>query len=203
MLATSVAYADRPIEGHPTPLLNELLSDSINLSNNCSKVRIMEWRGGQQFTSRHKALMNETCNLVVDEFYDFVNDKGYPAERQVNPSYDVSGLSPGLHYRDLNDNYYRFQDRPTFCDINGRECSDNETPWILFGWTDKREQYVFIRSDYDISISVGERSLKVIWAHELFHVMSWETGSFNQHGSKKLDEMLAHQFTKFIGVGDI
>lgn len=154
-------------------------------------------------TDAHVEVMNNVCNLVVDNFYDFVKDKGYPADNKVLPRYSISVIPITDHYRSLNDNRYRFKDRPLFCGKDARHCRPGDSPWFLYGWTDKQNEYHFIRSDLQISESKDANAFRVIFAHELFHQLSWESGSFMTHGNAQIEEALAHSFTRYIGLGDI
>ena len=48
------------------------------------------------------------------------------------------------------------------------------------------------------------RNFMVVFAHELFHAMSYESGVFHQHsadGRENIEENMAQDFTEFLGLG--
>lgn len=192
--------------GHPEPFENELLKNAIVLTNNCSNVSIVEWRG-YDFSSKDVKIINDSCNLVYDKFYKFIEKKGIKAKDKIKPFYRLS-LIPwdesfdGRGYRNLNDSNYRFNDRPRFCSTNGRECSENENPYPFRGWTNIVVKIVFIRNDPIYSGFVNNK-FRAVFAHELFHSLSWESSAYSSHNNISLEENLANEFAASLGYGDI
>lgn len=200
LLTASTAVAS-PIAGHPEPLPEERLDPAINLFGRCFGVNIVEWRGSEP-TDQALRLINLTCNTVVDNFYPFVQRAGFSAPKHILPSYSLSLLPLNYRYRSLNDNSYRFRDRPKFCSATAEVCRNGETPLPLVGWTDWDHQITFVRNDPIVYGQVNSK-FQALLAHELFHVLSFESGVFNKHGSIIIEENLARKFTRYLGYGDI
>jgi hypothetical protein len=201
LLTSTTALSSSKVTSHPSPLESELLDSFTSLSDDCN-MTIDEWRG-QPLTNEHLSIMQDTCSLVIGNFYKFVKDKGFPAKNKSILDYKISALPITDSYRSLNDNKYRFVNRPKFCGKDNERCDDNEETWFLFGWTDHTIKRMFLRNDLDINKDNERAAFQVIFAHELFHVLSKTSGSFEQHRSFLIEEKLAHRFTKEIGLGDI
>jgi hypothetical protein len=202
LLTSTLAFSSDRVTNHPEPLQSEKLSSPPDLSGPCRNMVIDEWRG-QDLTNQHLSIIEETCSLVTNSFYDFVKDKGFPSKHQSPLNYSISAIPLSDSYRSLNDNKYRFSNRPKFCGRDSERCEDNKEVWFLFGWTDHTLSRIFLRNDLDISRENERKAFQVIFAHELFHVLSRTSGSFDQHRSFIIDEKLAHKFTREIGLGDI
>lgn len=190
LLISNIAGAEL-ISGHPTPLAYELLDNPISLTRKCSEVRITEFRGSE-FTENHVAALDFICNFTADHFYNFMKDHNRPVSRIVNPEFDLSLIPVGYNYRDLNDNYFRFDTRPKLCDNNGGRCMPGDTPLLLWGTTDWDNEYIFLRSDLDLDNEAERRLFIEIYMHETFHELSRRSGSFVDI---RLDEVLARKFT--------
>jgi len=202
LLTSTVAFSSDKVINHPEPLQEEKLSHSPNLSGPCEKLVIDEWRG-QELTNQHVSIIEETCSLVANSFYSFVKEKGFPAKQEFKLNYSLSVIPLSDSYRSLNDNRYRFANRPKFCGKDSEKCEESEDVWFLFGWTDHSISRVFLRNDLDINNTNERKAFRAIFAHELFHVLSRTSGSFHQHNSFIIEEKLAHRFTVEIGLGDI
>ena len=200
------AQADSKVVGHQKPLPNETLSQPLALSGMCSNILVKEWRGTKPSVDKIK-VMSMVCNMVVDRFYSFVKEQGFSATKRYNPRYSLSlipwySYSGGNEYRNLNDSSYRFVSRPKFCNDEGRTCKANETPWPLQGYTDRVDKFIYMRND-PIVYGKENKEFKTLFAHELFHMMSFETRSFHKHSSPKIEELLANKFTIALGLGRI
>lgn len=183
------------VVGHPAPLPEERLDTSYTLTGQCSGVDIVEWQGVPSVQAIR--VIDNTCNVMVDRFYPFVREMGYSASRRVAPSYSLSLLSTSTSYRSLNDNYYRFRNRPLFCNKEGGRCRPGEQPLPLIGWTDRDIRAIFLMNSTEAS------NFQALLAHELFHVLSFESGVFEKHHSPIIEENLARRFTIQLGYGDI
>lgn len=206
VLFASTAVASDKVNGHPTPLKEELLPQAIHLTRACENIYITEWKD-YSFSDKDIKIVDDVCNNVVNNFYSFVNSKGLKYNKKIKPFYKVSLLPwdesfDGRGYRNLNDFKYRFADRPSFCDTNGRECNENEVPFAFRGWTDLENQYHFLRNDPQIN-SKPNKKFNAILAHELFHELSWESGVYSSHNSVETEEQMAKSFTQVLGYGDI
>lgn len=195
LLTTGLAVASPKLIGHPEPLPEEQLSTPHKLFDKCNKISIVEWRGSVP-TIGALRLINTTCNNVVDKFYPFAREAGFSATKYVTPTYSLALIPSGYRYRSLNDNFYRFRNRPLFCNKYGQVCQTGEALHLV-GWTDHQHKIIFI----------GNNSLapkfQTVLAHELFHVLSFESGVFEKHGSLIIEENLVRRFTYKLGYGDI
>jgi hypothetical protein len=202
LLLSQVAWAEEKIVGHPEPLPEETLSPVIRLTGQCSDVNVVEWVGPQ--TTQAIQIIDSTCNLVANNFYQFVAEEGYAAIQVVKPSYRISLLlwDEFSGYRGLNDNTYRFVERPRFCSIEAKVCHDNEEPLQLVGWSDKQLRIIFVRNDVTDLFGINPKFTAIL-AHELFHSLSFDSGSYNQHQNIAIEEILARKFTEKLGFEDI
>jgi hypothetical protein len=202
LFLSATALAGEKVPGHPEPLLEELLSPSIRLSGQCSDVTIVEWDGAK--SQQAVQVMDSVCNIVANHFYQFVAQEGYSATKVVNPSYRISILpwDEFSGYRGLNDNTYRFVDRPKFCSASAGICGSDEAPLQLVGWSDIQLRIIFVRNDIMDLFGVNER-FTAIFAHELFHSLSFDSGSYYKHQNMAIEELLARKFTDKLGFGEI
>jgi hypothetical protein len=202
LLTSTLAFASDRVIGHPEPFESEKLSSPPSLLGPCRNMIIDEWRG-KELTNKHLNIIEETCVLVTNNFYDFVKNKGFPSTHQSALNYSISAIPLTDSYRSLNDNRYRFSERPKFCGRDNEKCENNQEEWYLFGWTDHYLSRMFLRNDLDVTNENERKAFQVIFAHELFHVLSKTSGSFDQHRDFIIEEKLAHKFTMEIGLGDI
>lgn len=147
-------------------------------------MKIIEWAGGPDHEG--VKIINAACNKAVKYFHI-----------KIKPKCNISLLPwKKNQYRTLNDNIYRFKDRSKFCSIEARICSPGEIPNLLEGWTDFNLKIIFMRNDpTDV---FGENSNFVtVLQHELFHIMSFDTGYYKQHSAAE-EELLASNFVESI-----
>lgn len=211
MSLSVTAFAnDSPYDkNHMAPFSSEKLPSPINLSDNCAGVQVIEWRPtiGQMRSTypseKAKATLNEICNLAVKNFRKFILSHNYIIGRIENFSQSVSLLpadiyNHGADLRNLNDSSYRFFNRYKEYDENG-----DVIP--IWGYHSRSTSHIFIRNDV-LAGNGKEANLefKTIFAHELFHAMSYQFGIFNQHSGNQTiaDEKMARRFTKFLGLGE-
>jgi len=202
-VSTAAFANDSPYEkNHMEPFGSERLSSPISLTGNCANVVIVEWRptpGRQVSTSpsdKAKTAINETCELVVKNFKRFVLLQQYTVGSVNNFSQTIS-LMPadiqnhGSDLRNLNDFSYRFNSRYKELDEDG-----DVIP--IWGYHSRSTSHIYIRNDALSS------NFKTVFAHELFHAMSYQFGIFQQYSSNQTatDEKMARKFTQFIGLGE-
>ncbi len=178
-LITNVAFADRKIVGHSTPLQNEFLENPVALD--CG-VTVQEVRGSLPQSYR---LLNRMCTLAYSNFFKFVEAKGLRVNHHNSFKWNVSFLPEGTCYRCLNDEQYRFSNRF----ISG----------AVIGYTSRNDRYAFITNIYD-------NEFDVTFVHEMFHSMSMYYGVYDNHpgswtNKTKADEKLASEFTEWLGYG--
>jgi hypothetical protein len=172
LLTSSLSYAK--VASHADPFPDEMLDTAIKL--NCP-ISITEWRGSE-INKNVIADMSEICRVSFELFPLFMESKGY---KIIDSStvFKASMIPDNWNYRSLNDTEFRFHTRVT------KE---------VYGYTFYRARYIFITSDYNL-----DRFYEV-WAHELFHAMSYIYQTFEQHSGNKLatDEKLAREFSYLI-----
>jgi len=119
--------------GTMTPLPRERLTNPIALKKSCKKISVVEWRSTQGYlnstsqSDKSIKVLNDTCNLAVNNFYRFINSKGYHITNEVRQrQFDTSiSLMPanisrdGDDPRNLNDITYRFLFRQKEYDNKG------------------------------------------------------------------------------------
>lgn len=203
VLFTSNVAADNPFTPGPmTPRAVEKLSNPIKLNDLCSEVTVIEWRptfGLEDSTgqsSKAIKLLNQVCNFAVKSFpkfinshYDFANEEEKLSQSLCLMPADVN--QDGQDVRNLNDVNYRFINRT-------KEYDENGIPFPIWGYHQRSTAHIYIRND------VFNTEFKTIFAHELFHAMSYQYGIYSQHNDDRdeADEKLARKFTKFLGLGE-
>lgn len=174
-----------------TPLQNELLKDPISLNSHCSGIIVREWRSTQSSLASNRLVY--LCQLVANNFYRFTRARGYKPDNTL-PSWNVSLIPLDSNYRSLNDNKFRFSNRPHYCSSTGRKCESNEAPLPVSGWTQWDIRYLFVRNDVIVNNSFNY-DFDYFFVHELFHVFSYTTGVRNQeYNPAYTDEVLAKEF---------
>ena len=184
-----VDYRSKEAKGEMRPLPQELLDKPIKLTDACSGVKIIEWRG-TKVSKKSAKIINKTCNMAVKGFKHFMS-------RQ--PGYYISGdiskfdtklclMSMGSSPRNLNDVDYRFKYR-----------SIKVTLW---GYFQRAADNIYIRNDV---LTEGHNNDEFVMtlAHELFHAMSYQYKIFHQHKGDKdqVEEAMADEFTEYLGLG--
>lgn len=189
--------------GHMLPYDDEKLPQSIYLEKGCKNIHIDEWINKNNSSVK---FIKNTCNQVSNLFYKFAKNSKRGKEKKwipkfVYPSFGVSILSLSYSFRSLNDTEYRFANRPSFCNHDGKEeyCNDGERPSPLYGYTSYTNKWLFIHNETmkDKSFS---KDFKYHFSHELFHVFSSESGFLPEKTSKYLieDEIYAEEFGKLV-----
>ena len=190
-------------KGHMTPLDYEKLAQPISLNGSCKQIRIIEWRptpgynNSTKLTSKSAQVVNDTCNLVVENFYRFMDSKkSYRVSRGTKFDTSLSFLPADLSRqgklpRNLNDIKYRFAYRS---DLNP-----------LWGYFQRDTDWAYIRNDVLNDDKTVNKGFVLVTAHELFHAMSYASGVFHQHKPESyrdsIEEEMAQQFTEFVGLG--
>jgi hypothetical protein len=182
------------------PTASERLDDPISLVGVCEGVEVIEWRATagykkQTGLSEDKIkIVKNVCKLAVNKFPEFAKKRGYKLTNSdkfetkvcVMPAkMELDGDSP----RNLNDINYRFSER-----------SDKDPLW---GYYHRYKNYVFVRNDVKLDNGKTNHHFKTVFAHELFHAMSYRYGMYNKHPGNRdrVDEVMAQQFTVYIGLG--
>lgn len=203
VLFVSNVSADNPYtQGPMMPRAVEKLSTPIKLNDLCAEVTVVEWRptpGLENSTSKSEKsikILNQICNLSVRAFPKFINVYyDFPNEKETLLQYlclmpaDVE--QHGQDVRNLNDINYRFFNRTKRYDEDG-------IPYPIWGYHQRSVSHIYIRND------VLNAEFKTVFAHELFHALSWKYGIYNQHLGDKdvIDEKMARQFTRHLGLGE-
>jgi len=209
LFSGNVAAVDHG-RGIMTPLQHERLAKPIYLNKSCKNIRVVEWRSTRGYynstspSGKSIEIMNKTCNLAVNNFYRFI--KATRKYNVRNQKFDTSlSLIPadiyrhGQRPRNLNDISYRFLYRSKDYDHNG-------SVYNIWGYHQRATNFIYIRNDVLQDNAKGEnRKFVVVFAHELFHAMSYETGVFKQHrpaaDRENIEEKMAQDFTDFLGLG--
>lgn len=195
----SNAQETKFISAHMSPLPNELLSESILLSN-CKGIKIIEWRKGSQ-SSKAIEIIDKTCKLSVDKFLSYANQKDYTYNIPNIKFTQSICLMPfkisddGSDYRNLNDYIFRFKER--------KLPLKNGIPVAVLAWTSHQNKEIYIRNDVLLENgSVNDRFVTV-FAHEMAHAMSFFYGIYQSHDGNReeQEEDLAIGFTEFVGLG--
>jgi len=178
------------------PRPDELLATPINLD--CPGVQIIEWRPSVQFPTTSgpspKAIqaLNEICKLVFDNFYLFAQQNSLTIKHNNQFVWYLCLMPGSAKYggrepRNLNDHFGRFYARPPL----------DENVYYA-GWTAHQRHKIFMKNDVlDETGEINPITLTV-FAHELFHALSWYYGIFHD---PEVDETLAQEFTQYLGLG--
>ncbi len=199
------AHAER--KGHMLPLEEEKLSKPLFLTGSCRQVKVVEWRpakGWEQSTGYSPValdVLNDICQTVLAKFPVFVIKKGYQINTDFVFTQNIS-LIPGTRkyngfgYRNLNDVKYRFLNR-------SKEYDEFGEVYPIWGYFHRDASYIYIRNDVlneDMTVNL---KFKTVFAHELFHALSYQYDIYNQHRGNKdqVDEELSQKFTEYLGLG--
>lgn len=178
----------------------EKLSSPVVLDGLCSEVFIIEWRptpGLENYTSKSEKsikILNKVCNFAVRSFFKFINIHTINEKEKFSQTLCLMPAeidNHGQDVRNLNDINFRFSDRT-------KEFDENGIPYPIWGYHQRSAAYIYIRND------VQSVEFKTVFAHELFHALSWQYGVYNRHyGNKdKAEERMARRFTRFIGYNE-
>ena len=179
-----------------TPLPNEELSQSLSLTNACSKVNIVEWRqdGGPNEIAKNK--LNAICNKVIGDFPRFFKNKEYNVTPIENFTQSVSIIPIDNGFRNLNDIIFRFSTRSFI------EYDENGDLITILGYHQRATSFIYIYNQVLIDGKLNKQ-FRTVFAHELFHALSYQFGIFYQHDGNKneTEEEMAQDFTEFMGYG--
>jgi len=192
--------------GQMTPFAEELLAQPVELEG-CPGVRIVEWRptSGREATTGPTpaavSVLSAVCAVAIDAFDAFVAvEVPFPVPAPADVRVDVSLLptgSDGPVARTLADHDGRFARRDKTFTHDG-------AVHRIGGYTDFASGQVFVRHDVLTGDGSANAYVAMIFAHELFHAMSWQSGLFMTHGVPRgeADERLARRFTASLGLDE-
>lgn len=187
------------------PLPSELLAEPIDLPE-CPGIRIIEWRGtaGRTASTRPSTAAIRVIDCVCDAarrgFDDFVARQGIPTTKHSALHADVCLLPAdarsGEEYRNLNDVTWRFRSR-SFAHAG------SALPRV-WGYHQRSTQTVYLRNDVFNEDGTPNRRFETVFAHEMFHALSYESGLYERHAGDKdaEEEAMARRFTRGLGIGE-
>lgn len=181
-----------------TPLPEEKLTKSIFLTEKCALVEIVEWRGGNEAERKEEvAELDRICQQVVEKFPVFIKEKtDFKLSEDRGFSQSISVIPVNSEFRNLNDVEFRFSTR------SGIEYDENGEVEPIWGYHQRATSFIYI---YNLVRTKGKLNLqfRTVFAHELFHALSFKLGIFHQHTGDKnqKEEEMAQQFTEWMGWG--
>ena len=181
-------------KGPMQPLTNELLQNSIPLTDECKNISIVEWKSHSKESLNTKISVDnidKVCNKSVKNFFVFSNQK----KSKLLPI-KISLLPASSDYRNLNDSEFRFVFRSGNYDNQG-----NLIP--IFGYFQRSISHIYLINEVlkkEKENWIINPTFKNVFIHEIFHALSYQTGLFHKHvGDKDLkDEKLAVKFANLI-----
>jgi hypothetical protein len=188
------------------PLSSERLPEPILLPG-CPGVRIVEWRPTPGYatatrpSNRAIAHLDGVCASARRAFAAFASTEGFVPAPTSALNVDVC-LMPaaqdrgGDDYRNLNDVASRFRARQF--EHQGYDASR------VWGYHQRSTGTVYMRNDVLRDDGSWNPRFATVFAHEMFHAMSYESGAYEQHrGNKELaEETMARRFTRSLGLGE-
>lgn len=186
------------------PLPNERLPNPISLSDKCSNVNIVEWRGTKP-SNKARNIIDNLCNDTVEGFNQFMQKQHIQPSKNLTLKFYISlSLIPadldydGAEHRNLNDLTFRFASR-------SKEYDQNGDVYPIWGYSLRQSHFIFVRNDVLTEKNEPSYPFQVVLAHELGHALSYHYGIYDQHGSNKdvKEENMIRRFTKFLGFQDI
>lgn len=201
-LLPSSAVAEEKIVGNMMPFVSEMLPEPIRLKDSCKEVKVVEWKptpGYERFTSPSKKsirILNQVCNLAVSKFRSFVTKRGYHLSNKALTLKQSVSILPadldrsGSEYRNLNDIEFRFFNRSKEFDENGKA-------YAIWGYFQRHESFIYVRNDVLDDNGDRNKEFEKVFAHELFHAMSYTNGVYQQHKGNQdsQEEYLAMRFS--------
>lgn len=187
------------------PWLSEKLQTLLDLPN-CPWVKVIEWRtpskinyGGPSITAQ-KAL-GDVCAKAVKNFPFYVKSYKYNIVFDASKFHQSLCLIPaleeseGLKFRNLNDYLFRFKDREKSYDNQGKLN-------MIWGYTNFHNNTTYVRNDVLNEDATINKKTITIFAHELYHAMSWQFHVNDAyHNDTKIEEEMAIKFTVWLGIG--
>lgn len=175
-------------KGPMQPLAQEKLTRPVALKDKCSKVVIVEWQSQNKNslqTSQSEQVLSDVCNTVVDKFYTYTRqNKKYDLVQNVSILIGDSGR------RHLNDASSRFYFRSA--NYEGGQIVP------ILGYHQRAANHIYIFNQILFQDKNGNwianPEFKTVWAHELYHALSYQTGLFHKRpGDKEQKEEQAAQ----------
>lgn len=197
ILTIGIAGADEKVIGHMHSLENEKLKNSIALTN-CDGVRIIEWRTLPSISSAKQSIdiIDRTCVLAVSKFHAFLQKEGIDNVSKEKFTWNIVIIPYDSEYRSLNDNLNRFQTREKYYRSDGSSL-------LIPGYTQHQLKDIFVVNEILKSDGSANDRFITIFAHEMFHALSYHNGIYQHHSGDKgqKDERLAIKFTMWLGLG--
>lgn len=187
------AHTDANSSRLMTPLPEEKLEQSIFLSGKCAHVEIVEWRGSRQ----DSVLLDAICQEVLDKFPLFIKEKtNFKLSRTELFSQSLSVIPFNSKFRNLNDTEFRFSAR------SGIEYDEDGAVMPILGYHQRSTSFIYVYNVVKIDGKLNPQ-FRTVFAHELFHALSFQWGIFQQHsGDKNIkEEEMAQEFTNWLGYG--
>lgn len=181
-----------------TPLPEEQLDNPVNLTQDCQKVQIQEWRATAKLSNTIPSemavkVMDQACHWAVKNFPAFVTARGYQLDNYYSPTVHLSIIPADLNHhgadpRNLNDIIHRFSTRTQHRDQNGEVIP-------IWGYFQRSTLHIYLRNDILLGSVININFIHT-FIHEMFHAMSWQFGIFSQHRNspETEEEQLAEQF---------
>lgn len=183
------------------PQSYEKLESPIRLIDGCDDIFIQEWRSTPGLmettgpTSKSIKVINEICNLSLNKFPEFAKKKGFVIKSVDEKFHTTICMMPADVYdqgtapRNLNDLKFRFAKRTI--------------RYPLWGYFQRQQNYLYLRNDVLRNNGRINYRFKTVFAHELYHALSYYYGIYYQYsGDKnKIDEQLAQDFSAYLGLG--
>lgn len=186
------------------PWASERLATPISLPN-CPWVTVIEWRapagttrGGPSEVARK--VLGNTCEKAVQAFPKYlkihklnvvVDPQKFHQSLCLMPALDAEGSK----MRNLNDSVFRFKDREKSYGEFGRVD-------IIWGYTNFHNNSTYMRNDVINEDGSINKKTVTIFAHELYHAMSWQYQVNNlYYNDAKTEEEMALNFTQYLGLG--
>lgn len=203
ILFSSLSFGD-DLYSTMAPLPSEKLSQPIALTGSCKLVKVVEWRptpNQESQTSINKKsidILNFICKKVIKNFPKFIETQKYKLNEELKLSQSLS-LMPadlknhGRDFRNLNDLTYRFKNRT-------KEYDENGNPYPIWGYHQRASSFIYMRNDVLNENGEINKGFEIVFAHELFHSLSWKFGIYQQHKGNKdiIEEEMARKFTMFL-----
>lgn len=180
------------------PLTSELLSKEMNLPH-CPWIKIIEWRASEK--NRYgpslaaQKVLGDTCRIAVKNFPIFLKLHKFNVSFDKNFHQDLCLIPIGNDARNLNDISFRFTNREKTYDPNGRVD-------VIWGYTDFVSHTTFMRNDIIDQNGLINKEVVTVFAHELYHAMSWymKVNDIYRNDSR-IEEKMAQEFTEFMKLG--
>lgn len=183
---------DIKIAGRIMPLRHELLQETISLSNNCTDIKIIEWRDLEKINKSDRIMITNKlsfiCNKAINLFQKFSNEHNINVAFTI-PKATISIIPEDNNYRSLNDFDYRFRIYNS-CDKYGKKCTNNEKRNEIVGLFMPINKHLFITNKVNANFYTT-------FTHEMFHVLS-NASKLRNNISTEQEEKLAYNFELYM-----